>query len=356
MTRRPLRRNRHPLLQRRPAGMSRFLTAPVRMVWLPTAALLRLLGFGIGVKPHSWEPPAGAAGHPLWQTVRERRGEPPANARLELLRAYSEPTPDEDRPENGLAGPVESFPPSLRPYLRTTPALPHAGRLARAPRLPFAVSFDLLRFGTRRRRPPADPSHPLRQSVRALRERPAAAGRPASGEAATSLRPRRRCPSRLVGLSLTAVVVVVALVVAVGSRAYFTNGGSGSGTVTVGSTAALTFSPGMVPSSSFLYPGGSGEVVLTVQNPNDFGVKIPSLVQDTAAGTDGFGASGCTLEQAHLTFTATTGTLNNDGSGWTVPANASAYEIDLADAVSMGTDADNACQNASFTVYLKVGP
>jgi len=189
---------------------------------------------------------------------------------------------------------------------------------------------------------------------RVLREQQAGVVPWAVGEAARP--PRGRRSSRPGGLMLAAVLGVGALVAAVGSLAYFTSAGSGSGSVTVGAISALTFSPGSVPTSSLVRPGGSGAVVLKVGNPNGAAVRFPSLVLDTALGSGGFAASGCTLAQAHLAFTATASTLSNGGLGWTVPAGATAYPITLADAISMGTGAADACQSATFSVYLKAGP
>ncbi len=215
---------------------------------------------------------------------------------------------------------------------------------------PIAAFLRLLGFGTGVGRhswqPPAGTSHPLWDAVQARRE--------AEARTVARLAPRR--DFRRLAVGALAAAVVVALVGAVGSLAFLTSSGSGSGSAVAGTTpGALVLSPGSVPSSSFLYPGASGGVVLTVANPNGFAVKIPSLVQDPVAGTGGFGAVGCALAQAHLAFTATASTLDGGGSGWTVPAHATAYEIDLPAAVSMGVDAENACQGAMFAVYLKVG-
>ena len=59
------------------------------------------------------------------------------------------------------------------------------------------------------------------------------------------------------------------------------------------------------------------------------------------------GHSGCGL--APLSFT----TQTNGGAGWTVPGSGS-LPVTLTDALSMGTGAANACQGATFTVYLTV--
>jgi hypothetical protein len=74
---------------------------------------------------------------------------------------------------------------------------------------------------------------------------------------------------------------------------------------------------------------------------------------DTTQGTAGFAVdgahAGCGL--ASLTFT----TQTNGGAGWTIPAGGSSA-LSLANSLSMNANAANACQGASFTVYLKVGP
>jgi hypothetical protein len=155
------------------------------------------------------------------------------------------------------------------------------------------------------------------------------------------------------------VAVVVALAVAAGAAAYFTSTGSGSGSASVGSTQAVTISPGTALTP--LYPGGSGDVALAVTNPNTVRVVVNGLALDTSQGTNGFdvdaGHSGCDLSV--LSFTA----QNNGGSGWSVPARAGetggppAFPIDLPPtAISMSTGAASACQGASFKVYLKVAP
>lgn len=163
---------------------------------------------------------------------------------------------------------------------------------------------------------------------------------------------RRRRPSRVV--ALLAAGVLATTVAVVGVLAFYTATGSGTGAAAVsGTVQPLVFTPGTAVSP--LYPGGSGDVDLTVANPNGFSVHIPSLALDTSqGGGSGFAASGCPLGQARLSFTATP--QNNGGAGWTVPANASAFHINLPTAVSMATNAASSCQSATFTVFLKVGP
>jgi hypothetical protein len=82
-------------------------------------------------------------------------------------------------------------------------------------------------------------------------------------------------------------------------------------------------------------------------------VRVGSLALDTSQGTGGFAVdaahSGCAVSA--LAFT----TQTNGGAGWTVPGSGS-LPVTLTAAVSMSTSAGNACQGATFTVYLQVGP
>jgi hypothetical protein len=162
-----------------------------------------------------------------------------------------------------------------------------------------------------------------------------------------------RTSSRLV---LTSVLVVLALAGAGAADAFWRGSGTGAGSGTAGTTVPVTLSPGS-PTAT-LFPGGLTDVVLTVTNPNLFPVRIGSLALDTGQGTGGFavdaGHAGCALST--LNFTAQI----NGGAGWTVPGRVGAVvgtvSVTLANALAMGTGAANACQGASYTVYLAAGP
>jgi hypothetical protein len=153
-----------------------------------------------------------------------------------------------------------------------------------------------------------------------------------------------------------ALPLTVAMVVAGVAFAFFTSTGSGSGTGSTQSSAqAVTIASG-TPSSP-LFPGGSGSVAVDITNPNNFRVKINSLVLDTSQGTNGFdvdsGHSTCDTSVLHFT------TQDNSAAGWFVPAKVGSTNgdlpLDLAGALSMDSSAANACQGASFTVHLKPG-
>jgi hypothetical protein len=155
-----------------------------------------------------------------------------------------------------------------------------------------------------------------------------------------------------------AVLVVLVTTLCAGSSAlaYFRTTGSGSGPATVGTTQTITLSSG-VPTAA-LYPGGQGDVALTVDNPNAISVRIGSLSLSTGQGTAGFGVDGghAGCATSALSFT----TQTNAGAGWTVPGKVGSTDgslsIDLASAVAMSASAANACQGAAFTVYLSAGP
>jgi hypothetical protein len=155
---------------------------------------------------------------------------------------------------------------------------------------------------------------------------------------------------RLIKLTLPAVV---ALVVAATALAFFTSGGSGTAAGDAASTAqAVTVSAG-TPTAQ-VYPGGSGDVALTITNPNPFPVRVGSLSLDTSQGTNGFdknsGHDACDLSA--LSYTT-------QSDGWSIPAKVGStdgsLDVDLTNAISLSTSAASACQGATFTVHLQTG-
>jgi hypothetical protein len=156
-------------------------------------------------------------------------------------------------------------------------------------------------------------------------------------------------------LGVIAMVIAI-LVVTVGGAgvayAYWSAGGAGTGFGATGTTVPLTLSAG-APTASLL-PGGQTSVVLTMTNTNAATVKVSSLALDTTQGTGGFSVdsshAGCTLST--LSFT----TQTNSGAGWSVPGKVGSTNgtltATLTNALAMSVSAVNACQGATFTVYL----
>jgi hypothetical protein len=142
-------------------------------------------------------------------------------------------------------------------------------------------------------------------------------------------------------------VLVVSVAIAGAAAAYFSSAGAGMSTAAVGAIQPLTVTPG-TPTAQ-LYPGGRGDVVATISNPNGIDVHVASLVLDTGHGSGGFAVdgshSGC--DTGALGYTT-------QSAGWTVPANGT-LDVTLTNALSMTAGAANACQGAAFTVYLQAG-
>jgi hypothetical protein len=156
------------------------------------------------------------------------------------------------------------------------------------------------------------------------------------------------------GLKLAALLAGL-LLTGGGALASFTAFGSGTGSAAVATSSDVSIAPGAAVAG--LYPGGSGELALTISNPNTFPVRVGSLSLDTSRGSAGFVVDSGHAACAHPSLSVTT--QNNGGSGWLLPAKVGAtngtLSLALAGAVAMGLDADAACQGASFTVYVRTG-
>lgn len=146
-------------------------------------------------------------------------------------------------------------------------------------------------------------------------------------------------------------VAIVGLVAVTAAGAYWTLRGSGSGDVGIETVASVTLAPGTATTE--LYPGMSGDVAVSISNSNTFRAYIGSLVLDTSQGTNGFsvtgGQPGC--DPAVLSYIV----QSNSGAGWFVPAGGT-LDLDLANAVDLGTGAASECQGATFVVYLLAVP
>jgi hypothetical protein len=150
------------------------------------------------------------------------------------------------------------------------------------------------------------------------------------------VRPRvRRRPVTIAGVAvaLTAIAGV--------ALAYFTSHGSGTvhtatGTLSV-SIAAAAGTPG-----SPLYPGGTGDVTLQVNNVNPFAVTLTSVAGDGAITA----SAGCTAPD--LTFS------NQTSLNITIPASTSNYQVDLAGAAQLSTASPNNCQGATFSIPVTI--
>jgi len=97
--------------------------------------------------------------------------------------------------------------------------------------------------------------------------------------------------------------------------------------------------------STPLYPGGTGDVSLEVNNPNAYAVTLVSVAGNGTITPDA-GHSSCTT--TGVTFT------NQSGLSTIIPASASGYQIRLPGAVSMGSSSSSGCQRATFSIPVTI--
>lgn len=158
-------------------------------------------------------------------------------------------------------------------------------------------------------------------------------------------------PTRPRALLVIGVALALLMIGTTVASAFWSGLGGGSGSSGTGTTQAVTLTPGAAAAQ--LYPGGQTAVSLTVTNPNPGSVRIGSLALDTNQGSAGLGVDGAHAGcgTSSLSFT----TQTNGGAGWSLPAGG-AVSLNLPASLSMNASGDNACQGASFTVYLKAAP
>ena len=147
--------------------------------------------------------------------------------------------------------------------------------------------------------------------------------------------------SRRVTLASIGVGVVMAASIAF---AAWTTGGSGSGYVAAGSTQNLTTLSVAASTTSLLYPTGSADVTVKINNPNSYPVRVTSVAGNGAITSD----KGAACDAATgVTY------ANQTGLALDVPA-AGSQTFTLAGSVSMTNASDNSCQGAVFTIPVSL--
>lgn len=131
-----------------------------------------------------------------------------------------------------------------------------------------------------------------------------------------------------------------------GAYAYFTSSGSGSSSASANSLTPVTvtaFAGGDAPTSALL-PGGSGDVILRVNNSNGQAVTLTSVTGSGPITADSAHA-GCTTPG--VSFTTQSGlSMTIGASGTTL--------VHLPAAVSMSTASSNGCQGATFSIPVSI--
>ena len=146
-------------------------------------------------------------------------------------------------------------------------------------------------------------------------------------------------PTRTRRLLLPALLVLALAIAAVAGYAYWTAGGSGSGTADAGTTSALTVN--QTTSVTGLYPGGPAQALSgNFDNPNAFGVYVADVSGAiSSVSPAGCAASNFRLNGSPVTVNATVPSGVGVGS-W------SGMSIEL---LETGVNQD-VCKNATVTI------
>jgi hypothetical protein len=160
---------------------------------------------------------------------------------------------------------------------------------------------------------------------------------------ADARRTRRRLVPRLTRRATALAGAAIAVLASAGvAFAYFTSSGSGTASASTGTLKVAIAATAGTPKTPLLPGGPAGEVTLQVNNPNDFGVTLISVVGDGTIKASG----GCTA--ADVTF------ANQTGLRISIPANSADYLVDLPGAASLGTSSPDDCQGATFSIPVTI--
>lgn len=121
--------------------------------------------------------------------------------------------------------------------------------------------------------------------------------------------------------------------------------GAGTGNAAATSAVDLTTLDASALAPAELYPGGTGDVIVRLSNPNPFPLDVDRI--------DG---SGAITSDAGAACDASTGVTFDDRQGLAlvVPAQ-STLTVTLPDAASMDATSHDACQGAVFTIPVTIG-
>ena len=139
---------------------------------------------------------------------------------------------------------------------------------------------------------------------------------------------------------LIALTVTVATSGALASAvyAYWRTSGSGSGTASVGTASNVTLLAASGTPTSLLSPGGSADLLVTLNNPNSYAVTIVGAAQNGTVTA--VGGSGCT----------TSGVSVPTQSGLTISVASGTHTVTISNGALMSSSSDSGCQGASFQI------
>src|SRR5215203_1539095 len=140
------------------------------------------------------------------------------------------------------------------------------------------------------------------------------------------------------GIRMRSLVAGGMTIIALGAvglvYAAWTTNGTGSGYAKAGSSQALTTVDVSASTTATLYPGATGDVLLKVNNPNPYPVRVTSVSANGAITVDAAHAAGC----------VTTGVTFTNQVGQTIDIAASSQtQVTLTGAAKMTNASDNGC-------------
>ena len=139
------------------------------------------------------------------------------------------------------------------------------------------------------------------------------------------------------------VVLLTALVTGIAVASWLSSG-TGSGNAKATTAQALSTVDASASTTSQLYPGGTGDLKITIHNPNPYPIRVASITQNGAVTGSG-GTGTCTTTGVSLSALSS---LTDD-----VPANSSVTFTHAA-AISMTNASDDGCQGATFTIPVSL--
>ena len=154
-----------------------------------------------------------------------------------------------------------------------------------------------------------------------------------------SLREHRWFRRITAGSLLFGIIAVTAV-----AYAAWTASGSGQGYAKAGTAQLLTTVDVSATTPATLYPSGTGNVLLRINNPNPYPVRVTTVNGNGTITSDKGGACDAATG---VTFT------NQSGLTLDVPAS-SAATFTLTGAVAMSNASDNTCQGAVFTIPVSL--
>jgi hypothetical protein len=142
----------------------------------------------------------------------------------------------------------------------------------------------------------------------------------------------------------TAVVATASVAMLGAGAAYAAWTATGSGTAYTKATTAGALTTDVSASTlavGQLYPGGDGDVVVTLRNPNKYPVTVTSI-------------RGGAITAADPAACAVTGVTFTDQAGsWLVPAEGTA-NVALTGVAHMSNESEDGCQGQTFSIAIHV--